>query len=161
MPQTRPPIGAAPTSLAAFLLLFAFLSSHILLQAAVDDLELPLDSGGAAHPGSYTLLSHQVGDLPLLLAQPSLLVDAAGGRERWDRSSERDCCRKRLWHTSPDQYQVPSPAVPQDGALPPLSPPHTQPSWFNMPCRMGFCDHKRSGSQLHHSPPQLGHLLPL
>jgi len=70
--------GAGPASLMAFLLLFfALLSPHVLLQAAVDDLELALDARRTAHPGSYTLLSHQVGDLPLLLGQPSLLVDAA------------------------------------------------------------------------------------
>lgn len=78
------PDRGRPTSLAAFLLLLAFLSPHVLLQAAVDHLELPLDAGGAAHSGSYALLSHQVGDLSLLLAQPGLLVDAAGGRKRWD-----------------------------------------------------------------------------
>lgn len=75
--------GATPTSLVAlFLLLFALLSPHVLLEAAVDHLELALDTRGTPHPGSHTLLGHQVGDLALLLGQPSLLVDAAGEGQR-------------------------------------------------------------------------------
>lgn len=75
--------GATPTSLVAlFLLLFALLSPHILLEAAVDHLELALDTGGTPHAGSHALLGHQVGDLALLLGQPGLLVDAAGERQK-------------------------------------------------------------------------------
>lgn len=70
--------GASPTSLVAlFLLLFALLSPHVLLEAAVDHLELALDAGGTPYPASHALLGHQVGDLALLLGQPGLLVDAA------------------------------------------------------------------------------------
>lgn len=39
--------------------------------------------------------------------------------------------------------------------------PHPTPAGYTPPAGTGLCDHEGPGSQLHHSPPQLGHLLPL
>lgn len=67
----------------AFRLLFlAFQSPRVLLETTVHDLEVALDTCGAANFATCTLFGYNVGHLSLLLTQACFLVDATTKKKR-------------------------------------------------------------------------------
>lgn len=65
-------------------LVFPLHSPHVLLHATVHHLEVSLDAGGASYLLTWgALFGHNIGHLPLLLPNASLLIDTKYVQRKW------------------------------------------------------------------------------
>lgn len=65
-------------------LVFPLHSPHVLLHATVHHLEVSLDAGGASYLLTWSaLFGHNIGHLPLLLPNASLLIDTKYVQRKW------------------------------------------------------------------------------